>query len=346
MMTHRLQYLLAAISLVSCLTLNYSVAETVVQDLDKKETFDGSSILTDGRRVYNFRCYYCHGYSGDAKTLAARFMNPKPRDFTAGEARLLSRNQLIDSVRHGSAGTAMKPFQKVLSEYELKAVVEYVQQVFIDKRAQVPGYHTQENGWPHHERYRVAFPFATGEIPLDLPPDSLTADQRRGLQLYLKSCVSCHDRSRVNDVAVYWKPDALSYPRLKFAPGDSLKLPDKLTGATSFAKHDRAPILSGLSAQEASGQALYQDNCAFCHAADGTAKNWIGTFLEPPPRNLTDPDFMRLMASRQLKERIQNGLPGTSMPAWRHVLKEREIDAIVAYIHRAFYPLSDDVVSD
>ena len=35
-----------------------------------------------GRRVYNFRCYFCHGYSGDARTLAASMVQPAPRDFT------------------------------------------------------------------------------------------------------------------------------------------------------------------------------------------------------------------------------------------------------------------------
>ena len=29
-----------------------------------------------GRAIYNFRCYFCHGYSGDAQTLAARYLSP------------------------------------------------------------------------------------------------------------------------------------------------------------------------------------------------------------------------------------------------------------------------------
>ena len=39
-----------------------------------------------GRKVYNFRCYFCHGYSGAAKTLAATYLKPLPRDFTRGPA--------------------------------------------------------------------------------------------------------------------------------------------------------------------------------------------------------------------------------------------------------------------
>src|SRR3972149_1718982 len=44
-----------------------------------------------GRRIYNFRCYYCHGYSGDARTLAATLLTPKPADFTGISPDALGR---------------------------------------------------------------------------------------------------------------------------------------------------------------------------------------------------------------------------------------------------------------
>ncbi len=53
-----------------------------------------------GRAIYNFRCYFCHGYSGDAKTLAATYLNPKPRDFTAAP---LTQAQITAAVRDGDA---------------------------------------------------------------------------------------------------------------------------------------------------------------------------------------------------------------------------------------------------
>ena len=37
---------------------------------------------------------------------------------------------------------------------------------------------------------------------------------------------------------------------------------------------------------------------------------------------------------------IREGLPGTSMPAWKRVLSENDVAAIVAYIHRVFHPLA------
>jgi mono/diheme cytochrome c family protein len=43
----------------------------------------------------------------------------------------------------------------------------------------------------------------------------------------------------------------------------------------------------------------------------------------------------------RLKARVREVLPGTSMPAWKAVLAEREIDAIAACIGRTFHPLAD-----
>ena len=37
----------------------------------------------DGESVYRFYCYQCHGYAGNARTLASTYLDPKPRDFTA-----------------------------------------------------------------------------------------------------------------------------------------------------------------------------------------------------------------------------------------------------------------------
>ncbi|MCU7804883.1 MAG: c-type cytochrome [Candidatus Thiodiazotropha sp. (ex Lucinoma borealis)] len=297
--------------------------------------------LDIGRRIYNFYCYFCHGYTGDAKTLAARFLDPPPRNFMTADPNVIDHERAITAVREGRYGTAMKPFAGVLSNDEIEAVVNYVRHNFMQNHAPNTLYHTEENGWPAHERFLDSFPFATGEISLDAPAAFLTDVQRRGLKLYFTSCISCHDRSQVDIARVSWEPVALSYPRTSFLPGDSLLPPDALSGATSFAQHDFPLAIKDLTQKERAGEKIYQSNCAFCHSADGTGKNWIGTFLEPHPRDLTDTDFMSEMSRERMREVIRNGLPGTSMPAWKHVLVTAEIEALVAYVHRAFHPLSD-----
>jgi mono/diheme cytochrome c family protein len=39
----------------------------------------------------------------------------------------------------------------------------------------------------------------------------------------------------------------------------------------------------------------------------------------------------------RLRERIRDGLEGTSMPAWRHVLNDAEVDAVAAYVSQVLF---------
>ena len=109
-----------------------------------------------------------------------------------------------------------------------------------------------------------------------------------------------------------------------------------MPSASVYAKHDVVPRVEGLDAQQRRGEKLFQANCAFCHGADGTGKNWIGQFMEPKARDLTLYSVSDMPAAR-LRSTIRDGLPGTSMPAWRHVLGRGEIDAVAAYVSRAFF---------
>lgn len=289
-----------------------------------------------GEAIYNTRCYFCHGYSGDARTLAATYLDPPPTDFTAKRPAELSRDKMLDTVAHGRPDTAMMGFNTLLSRDEIALVVDFVRDVFMQGRSSGTYYHTPQNGWEDHQRYRAAYPFALGEIAIDTPGEQLTPEQRQGLTLFMSACISCHDRARVREEGPLWDPRAVSYPRAGF----SLSAPsDAVSGATPYSKHDIAPMIEDLSAEQKRGETLFQANCAFCHAADGTGRNWIGSFLEPHPRDLTAPTVMRAMTRERLATVIRDGLPGTTMSAWRAVLAEDEIHAIVSYIDRAFHPL-------
>jgi cytochrome c oxidase cbb3-type subunit III len=292
-----------------------------------------------GRKIYNFRCYFCHGYSGDAKTLASTYLSPKPRDFSTTKPDQLSREQMLVAIKDGRPGTAMKGFAGILQPDEIAAVTDFVRHEFMVSKAENTRYHTVENGWPEHERYAAAFPFATGKITLDTPAETLTPEQRAGRKLFMSTCVSCHDRAKVSNEGVPWELRPLSYPRNGFSPGDTPKV-DGVTSATPYAMHDKAPQLTGLSVLERQGETIFQQNCAFCHGADGTGRNWIGSFLEPHPRDLTAPAFMSGMTRERLAGVIREGLPNTSMPAWKSVLTDAQIQALIAYISKAFHPLA------
>jgi cytochrome c oxidase cbb3-type subunit 3 len=248
---------------------------------------------------------------------------------------------MIDAVTHGRKDTAMKGFATLLSAADIAAVVDFVRATFMSGKPGVNTYyHTAANGWPDHERrYGIAYPFALGKIPLDTPWESLTPKQQEGKRLFMSSCITCHDRARVRNPGAIWDPRAVSYPRGGYRPDQEAA--DAVSGATPYARHDKAPVFSDLTPEQRQGEQLFQKNCAFCHAADGTAGNWIGHFLEPHPRNLTDPKAMAGMTRARLKEVIREGVSGTPMSAWKTVLSDQEIDAVIAYIVRAFHPLDE-----
>ncbi len=236
---------------------------------------------------------------------------------------------MIKSVTDGRMDTGMAGFSNTLNAEQIGLVVDFVRQAFMHSDKLNTRYHTEGNGWPEHERYAIAFPFATGEIPLDTAFEQLTPEQQQGRELFMASCITCHDRANVRDEGIAWDPRAVSFPR----SGYSHRIPDAVSAATPYSIHDQVPVMEALSTQEKQGELLYQANCAFCHAADGTGQNWIGAFLEPHPRNLNK---MHGMMNERLQTVIRDGLAGTTMPAWRHVLNDAQVAAVAAYVMRVF----------
>jgi mono/diheme cytochrome c family protein len=74
------------------------------------------------------------------------------------------------------------------------------------------------------------------------------------------------------------------------------------------------------------GGRLFAENCAVCHGSDGQGR--VGAVLSK--------DWPSLRPDLLVKSTIENGIPGSPMPAWSQAmggpLSQDEIDAIVAYI--------------
>jgi cytochrome c oxidase cbb3-type subunit 3 len=295
---------------------------------------EGAAWQERGRRVYNARCYFCHGYSGDARTVAATFLHPPPRDFSALTPADLGRDAMLQAVRHGRPGTAMQGFAGLLDEADVVAVVDFVREEFMRRKARPARYHSPVNGWSGEPLASPAAPYVSGALPQDAPWESLTPGQRTGRRLFFSACAVCHARGGDGAGSSPWRSEALSNdhafdPRAPEAHEDDYSEPP-------FGLHDRTPALPSASDAVRQGEALYQANCAFCHAADGSGRNWIGAFLVPAP-----PDFTRAYATTAagtatLEAIVRRGLPGTSMPGWGSVLSEAEIRAVAAYLAAAF----------
>ena len=86
-----------------------------------------------GKKIYNARCEVCHGSQGDGKTFAANALNPTPKNFTAKVTKKeLTRERMIESITRGRPGTAMMPWEDILSKQEIRSVVNYIQQILME----------------------------------------------------------------------------------------------------------------------------------------------------------------------------------------------------------------------
>jgi DMSO reductase family type II enzyme heme b subunit len=94
----------------------------------------------------------------------------------------------------------------------------------------------------------------------------------------------------------------------------------------------------------AAGKALYEEHCSQCHGEEGDGQGVLAELLDPRPR-----DFRRgiykirrtpqgaLPADDDLFRIVGHGMPGTSMPAWRGLLRDEQIGQLVDYI-KSFSP--------
>jgi mono/diheme cytochrome c family protein len=92
-----------------------------------------AATLALGRTVYERDCIGCHGPKGDGQGPGAKFLSPKPRDFTKGlfkfaavpAGELPHDQDLLRTLRNGLHGTSM-PSWALMPEDEAIAVVQYV----------------------------------------------------------------------------------------------------------------------------------------------------------------------------------------------------------------------------
>jgi mono/diheme cytochrome c family protein len=155
-------------------------------------------LLERGRAGYATYCVGCHGENGDGNGPAARFLNPRPRDFRVGRIKFASvtANSLPTDedyaavIRHGLAGTAM-PSWELVSPDELRGIVAYV-------RAFYPDLQTEERVPP------VTIP----ADPFRKRPDKGIAE---GERLYhgFAACYACHpayvEKAKIAEHSAWYK---------------------------------------------------------------------------------------------------------------------------------------------
>jgi DMSO reductase family type II enzyme heme b subunit len=90
--------------------------------------------------------------------------------------------------------------------------------------------------------------------------------------------------------------------------------------------------------EPAQGRATYEKKCILCHGEKGDGNGPAASLLDPRPRDFTKAKYKirttpsgQAPADADLMQVISEGMPGTSMPAWKG-LSEKDRRELVAYL--------------
>jgi len=185
------------IVLLLCLAAGTAAAQQI--DLGTEEQ------RAEGKKLYDKFCSQCHGLSGDGEGVAAAYVLPKPRDFTAGKYKirmtpsgaLPTHDDLKSIIRLGMPYSTM-PAWPNFTETELDDIVYYLK-TFSEDFAD-PEYVTESISIPE---------------PPEITPESI--EKGRGVYEEI-GCIRCHgDQAR---------GDGMSAPTLQDDWGNYLKIAD------------------------------------------------------------------------------------------------------------------------
>jgi mono/diheme cytochrome c family protein len=156
-----------------------------------------------GEQLFGNYCASCHGEKGDGNGPAARFLYPKPRDFTEGKFRIVSTvnrmpadSDLMQVISQGMPGSAMFPFGH-LSEEERKLLISHVRQltrtgiVARVRQQRLERGEAVDEAEMAEDAEQLYRPKEAIEMPVN-PPAATAEALARSRQLYLKQCSQCH----------------------------------------------------------------------------------------------------------------------------------------------------------
>jgi mono/diheme cytochrome c family protein len=167
--------------------------------------------LAHGRELYGIYCVACHGDKGDGNGPAARYLYPRPRDFTEGRFRIVSTtnsypsdDDLMQVITRGMPGSAMFPFAH-LSDEDRRALVAQVRALArasvverLTRRAAEKGEEVDDDEIAERAR-ELTSPGPAIEMPA--LPEPSPESVARAEPVYKAMCLSCHGPTGKGDGA-------------------------------------------------------------------------------------------------------------------------------------------------
>jgi mono/diheme cytochrome c family protein len=119
--------------------------------------------------------------------------------------------------------------------------------------------------------------------------------------------------------------------------GGALELTLPRGPAATAEAREADQLLGSARGDAARGLPLFAQRCASCHGAIGGGDGAAAALLFPKPRNFTAGEFRLtstqsgLPSDADLRHVIEEGMPGSAMPPWRH-LPSGDVDDLVAAV--------------
>jgi len=173
---------------------------------------------------------------------------------------------------------------------------------------------------------------------LKVPPADLTGSARGGTDAEYAKLIACpyYDKAGVGqrtDVELFGIIEgdkhglvAKEMPKWgKVIPGPQIKA---LVAYVRFLNLSKNPLIGDAE----QGEHLYQQYCTSCHGKKGKGDGIMMSIIPIKPTDHTNAEKMDKMTNEELVAIVANGDPGSYMPAWKGILSETEIAAVVSYM--------------
>ena len=116
--------------------------------------------------------------------------------------------------------------------------------------------------------------------------------------------------------------------------GGSKSETDQSTSTTQTQTPAPAPAPVATNVDE--GAKIYAERCSLCHGPNGKGDGPGGAALNPKPRDHTDGKYMNSRTDAELLAVLHNGKG--AMPAWRGVLTEEQMQAVLKHVRSLAVP--------
>jgi mono/diheme cytochrome c family protein len=104
-----------------------------------------------------------------------------------------------------------------------------------------------------------------------------------------------------------------------------------LTGAVMAVLWSGGHFALAAGGDAAKGKPIFQAKCVTCLGPEGKGDGPLGQKLKPPAGDFQSAESKK-KSPKELRDIIENGVPKTSMVAWKTQLSEKEIDDVLAYV--------------